>query len=411
MTKPQSAHDVEDSEEEHELSFRGLWMPEVIIRSFLAEKINASEAMLLAIIDGFSKNGKCWASNNYLARRMNLDERHLRRMLTSLCQLNLLEKIQTTGGQRFLRTICGVNKVGDTSEATCTDTPRTLRPTCTDTPRTLRPTCTDTPRTLAPGGEGICAPQDIKTRGKEKISVASFDGEQKLTKEEKLAVLLKEGLSAAKKLTRKVVIKNWAAEFRKLLSENPELNSKEIAALISWHTKNINAEFMPQAFSAATFVEKFPAILAAKARAEKNDAPTELTVFAVTPKITAAAEQIRMARRNIDSRVSESLGVLLAGLEKFFQHVKQTAQDYSREHEHKSRAASGKVLERRIYTGLGAATAFADSLLADRRTRASDFDPRGEKMRTYIEAWQRDDGAPASHTAELWRTICETWLR
>jgi hypothetical protein len=400
VTRPQSAHDVENLEEEHELSFRGLWMPEVIIRSFLAEKINASEAMLLAIIDGFSKSGKCWASNNYLAKRMNLDERHLRRMLTSLCQLNLLEKIQTTGGQRFLRTICGINKLGDTSEETCTDTPRTLRP-----------TCTDTPRTLAPGGEGICAPQDIKTRGKEKISVASFDGEQKLTREEKLAVLLKEGLSASKKLTRKVVIKNWAAEFRKLLSENPELNPKEIGGLISWYTKNINAEFMPQAFSAATFVEKFPAILAAKSRAEKNDAPTELTVFAVTPKITAAAEQIRMTRRNIDSRVSESLGVLLAGLEKFFQHVKQTAQDYSKEHEHKSRAASGKVLERRIYTGLGAATAFAESLLADRRTRASDFDPRGEKMRAYIEAWQRDDGAPASHTAELWRTICETWLR
>ena len=387
---------AEGTEETHELSFRGLWMPEVIIRSFLAEKINATEAMLLAIIDGFSKNGKCWASNAYLAKRMNVLPRHIQKMLAHLEEIGLLEKIIAQGGHRFLRTVCGVTNLNAQRKSNDTDTPTPLK-----TP------CTDAPASFMTGGDVIYDTLIVKTRDKGKISVASFDGGQKPSTESRLAELLKNGLSAAKKLTRKVNNHQWAEEFRKFMAAS-ELKPKEIAALISWYVKNIDAEFMPQAFSAKSFCEKFPQIQAAKARAQKNEAPADLTKFEVTPRIAEAAKRLMDRRPQADLKVSKNMGTLLAGLERFFRLVKNVAQDWSKQHE-PMKSTVGTLTDRYIYTGLSFAEEFADTLLAKRRCQLAEFEPLGDAAREFIVGRLKADGARDSHCSELWGTICKAW--
>lgn len=82
-------------------SSQGLWIyPEIAMN----ENLNHSEMFLLSLIHSFnlSEHG-CYATNDYLAKKLRLCDRQIRRMLMKFRKLKLIEDVYMND-QRYLRT-------------------------------------------------------------------------------------------------------------------------------------------------------------------------------------------------------------------------------------------------------------------------------------------------------------------
>lgn len=79
---------------------------------------------------------------------------------------------------------------------------------------------------------------------------------------------LAEGLSKKGKLTRSVNISKWTSQVEDWILET-NIEPSRILKVLDWYLENINNEFMPEAYSANTFRDKFPRIESAKRRSTK----------------------------------------------------------------------------------------------------------------------------------------------
>lgn len=91
----------------------------------------------------------------------------------------------------------------------------------------------------------------VKTN--KKNSPNKFDNKQ--------AKELLEGLQKKRLIQRKPSIAKWPDEFRKL-RELDKISKKSIREVLGWYLKNMGDEYVPQAFSAKSFREKFDYIIA-----------------------------------------------------------------------------------------------------------------------------------------------------
>lgn len=70
--------------------------------------LNEREAIILSMIDSFSRNGVCFASNNYFAKFFGCNKRSIERTMTKLMNLNLITTNVSRGNH--MRTISIVTK-------------------------------------------------------------------------------------------------------------------------------------------------------------------------------------------------------------------------------------------------------------------------------------------------------------
>lgn len=88
---------------------------------------------------------------------------------------------------------------------------------------------------------------------------------REISVEEVLAQKLLDGLSRKRKIIKRPRISNWASEIRKFL-EITNYSPEEFESTMLNYLERIDDEYMPVAFCAATFCEKYPKILTALQR-------------------------------------------------------------------------------------------------------------------------------------------------
>lgn len=95
-------------EPDHEEVYRGIWIPGGLLRSVLRDMkkggISSRAFVLLLTIDSLCHEQECRASNKYLARKMRLSPRQVKRLLQDLEQSGYIIRRTDRDHQRYLRT-------------------------------------------------------------------------------------------------------------------------------------------------------------------------------------------------------------------------------------------------------------------------------------------------------------------
>ena len=85
---------------------------------------------------------------------------------------------------------------------------------------------------------------------------------------------LYESLAKKRKIMRKVNLVAWSKQFAKFRSDN-NLSKVEFKQTLIWYCKNIGGEFVPRAYAAKTFCDKYVNILDAKDPPKDKSIPQE----------------------------------------------------------------------------------------------------------------------------------------
>ena len=85
---------------------------------------------------------------------------------------------------------------------------------------------------------------------------------------------LYESLAKKRKIMRKVNLVAWSKQFAKFRIDN-NLNKVEFKQTLIWYCKNIGGEFVPRAYAAKTFCDKYVNILDAKDPPKDKSIPQE----------------------------------------------------------------------------------------------------------------------------------------
>ena len=81
----------------------------------------------------------------------------------------------------------------------------------------------------------------------------------------KKSIRLYNSLKKKNKIFRKININNWNKQLRTFYNDS-KLDKKLITEVLKWYCENIGKEFVPHAYSASSFCERFASILDAKER-------------------------------------------------------------------------------------------------------------------------------------------------
>jgi len=97
--------------------FRGWFIPAEVVELFQSGKISARETLLLATIDSLvSKDKGCFASNEYLAKKLRIEPDTISRAVTKLKRLGLVRQVGFDGRRRILETCWSRIRIGSLGE-------------------------------------------------------------------------------------------------------------------------------------------------------------------------------------------------------------------------------------------------------------------------------------------------------
>jgi len=82
---------------------------------------------------------------------------------------------------------------------------------------------------------------------------------------------LYKALQVKRRVFRKVNLYKWMAQFKELRTTD-EVRKKDIKEILDWYVLNIGKDGVPEAFSAASFRDKFDVIAAAMYRNKRDNA-------------------------------------------------------------------------------------------------------------------------------------------
>lgn len=85
--------------------FKGVWIPKEI---WLHPELSMLEKCLAAEINSLDGDDNCYAGNEYFAKFFGVTERHIRRAISNLKKLGIVEQVNFDGRIRYL---CGWEKV------------------------------------------------------------------------------------------------------------------------------------------------------------------------------------------------------------------------------------------------------------------------------------------------------------
>jgi hypothetical protein len=228
---------------DHEFQFRGVWLPAEILLALEAGKINAREIILLAMVDALVTPARgCWASNTYLGKRLGASPETVRRMLARLEGLGYLRRSQQKGQRREIETAWSRL----TPHKTVGGSPQNC------------------------GGDNKGKTKEDSVVFFEDLSTPNTDPQ-----DTEIATLLAKAVQG-KLPGRRVNVAAWAKQVALL---RREATPARVLAAAQWYATAIGGQWVPQAYSAKTFREKFPAIEAAMERAAVRE-PAALVVGA-----------------------------------------------------------------------------------------------------------------------------------
>lgn len=115
-----------------------------------------------------------------------------------------------------------------------------------------------------------------------------FAGQIESSHPQRAAKTLARGLEERKLLFPKPRIHNWAKAIEKFLKTS-EIDPDFFDSILDWYLKHISDKFMPQAYSAQTFCEKFAGIMLQKRIYEERNPPDETPTQA--PEVTRVSRQ------------------------------------------------------------------------------------------------------------------------
>lgn len=242
--------------------FRGTLMRPEILDLVESGELSCKEAVLLMIIDSLVEHGgqDCYASNEYLGKRIQTNERTVRRMISHLKKLGLLIQTGFTGKRRFLATAWSHSVVPrpDKTYKTGQNCPSSPDKTVL---HNSPPTGDLKDNTIAPHGGG--AKRGLETSKKKERHPRWI----------KYATTLKDSISKVRNLNGNLKLQSWAEAFRKIHEVDKIPNSK-IRSLLKWYCSQVergdliqdNSGYLPIAYSGKAFREKFERIEAAMHR-------------------------------------------------------------------------------------------------------------------------------------------------
>lgn len=228
--------------ETHEFKFTHLITPRHIWDLFKVGDITIREMMLVSVIHSLAGSDGCYASNAYLSELMEINPSHMGKLLARLKSMGLIQWcIREEDNKRLLKTYFNE----------CENWPQNGVRANAEGPRQ----CGGGVRANAdpaPSKEGIYSKGDNSARGAEGFGVVG-----KSWCEKAASVFIRE-LSAKRLLMRQPSTKAWAKEFQALLDQG--VSKAELKETIVWYVQMTDLPYMPQAYSARTFREKYPAI-------------------------------------------------------------------------------------------------------------------------------------------------------
>lgn len=281
--------------ENHKLQFRCLIFPADLVMEVEEGRMTRDEAWLAMYIDGFviAKGEGCWASNAYLAKRMLLSTRQVKRMIRHLKEIGIVKEIGKkrigTRDFRILETVWSrvekeivYKRIDDTHDTHMGDThvPQSNKDKIDITPcrssgKSVAPLLpshdSDVERNppkkkkCVPSSENSLAPLAPST------DTGFFNSDNKSVstskKECAFAIKLHEALIKKNKLMRKQSsLKKWERSFSEFIRSVPAFEIIKIENVLDWYCKNIGGPMIPEAYSADSFIKKYPNIVSAMGR-------------------------------------------------------------------------------------------------------------------------------------------------
>lgn len=246
------------SEETHKRHFKGWFIPAQLIQLWEMDEINDKELILLATIDSLVGPSRgCFASNQYLAERVKVKPRWLIAMLARLIEIGLVKR-KERGSERELVTAfhhaakrleMGVQKNAGGAEK-----------------------CTPEVQKNAPPFSGNMVSTSLN---KQEIQRGAFGSVPEKTFEQVAASRLEQVLRKHRRVTGQVKPKVWQTAIAGLLKRGR--TKDEVKSVIKFLEVDeyFRAQYTPRVYSAASFVDKFDALLGAVDRTEKIFAYTE----------------------------------------------------------------------------------------------------------------------------------------
>lgn len=217
----------------------------------------------------------CYIGNEKLAQRVGLSVRRLQEVLARLTDLGLIKTLKFDGHRRHIETRW-VRVLGGEGGV---DMRKTAGRTCGKPHGTDKEFRKGNKQTPASGvfavGLGIA-------RGKQPVDTTEAD----TATATKLLTAVRKYLGTSHPFVRGTHTTTWAAHIAKLriLDAVPE---ERITKTVAWYTTHIGDEYVPEAYTAASFRKKYPAIEAAM----KRDAGATVEV---TPDAEVVAGRLRM---------------------------------------------------------------------------------------------------------------------
>jgi hypothetical protein len=182
--------------------------------------------------------------------------------------------------------LCQIDTVRDVNLTQCT----------TSNCHTIKNTENNTPKkknTLSPGGDAV----------REFPSSGGFIGEDRPQKKDypvQAAKKLYGRLAAKRKIMRPPNLAKWAAEFRAFLASG-QVQRPRFHEVLKWYLMNIGEPFVPQAFGAAAFVQKFIRIEEAMSRMSR---PIDERSMTVDQQIELVHKRVRSEPVEVFQRAS-----------------------------------------------------------------------------------------------------------
>jgi len=121
--------------------------------------------------------------------------------------------------------------------------------------------------------------KSLPQRGKDNVIKGGFfstEGEEKPTEEERLARKLYEGLAKKRKITVTPRMSLWSTQIKKFF-EITSIEKEFFEKVIDEYVERIDEEYMPVAFSAQSFCEKFPKIVSALNRNRSRSSEDQIS--------------------------------------------------------------------------------------------------------------------------------------
>ena len=292
MSKENERKKFKNAEERHERGFNGVSIPWHVFDMVERRILKAIDVLMLVTIHSFCKQGKCFASNNYLGERIGIGSDRTKQIIAKLKKLDLLKQIAFDGRKRTLAVSYNMDpktaekytkteknfqaneeaitrqsgkklpgRMGGKSQAEWEENPRANREYKGEDLKEedLKKLSMSDP----PGSDGSTETSASLDEEKTiKLTPTKKNRKQRQRKKQPSAFDKKATQEFAKVVsTFRKVQKNsdlcqWANIFRQM-REVDGVTKGDIRKTIEWYEKHIGDEFIPEAFSASTFRKKY----------------------------------------------------------------------------------------------------------------------------------------------------------